>query len=288
MRTISILFAAIPLLILGCSKQAELENQNQDLRKQMAAKDQYIDEMTSMINEVHAQLENAWLMEKKVVKRTTSAEGEKTLVHADVRQQVFQLISDIDSMLSANRKKVSYLQHRLNVSTTQYAGLQKMVDDLKNTIAEREKSVADLQSRVEGLEGEIIAKNNVIAVQDTTIRDYTRQLNTKTTQLNTVYYVAGKRKDLKGKGIITDEGGVLWGLLGTTTVMTSNFDGEYFQTLDKSTDSTIDVEGTIDQIIPKRDPGSYAEERLSEGHTVLRITNPDTFWRERHLVIVSK
>ena len=153
MRTILFLIAIVPLLFVGCGKQAELENQNEGLKRQMAAKDQYIDEMTSTINDVHSQLENVWAMEKKVVKQTTSKEGTRVLVHAEVKQRVFDLIADIDSMLAANRKRVSNLQHRLNVSSVQYTGLQKMVDDLKRTIEEREKSVAELQARVEGLEG---------------------------------------------------------------------------------------------------------------------------------------
>ncbi len=133
-----------------------------------------------------------------------------------------------------------------------------------------------------------MAKDHVIAVQDTTIRDFTRQLNRRTTQLNTVYFVAGKKNDLKGKGIIEDEGGVLWGLLGTTTVLTGHPDGDYFQSLDKTTDSTIEVTGAIDQIIPKRDVKSYAQEETGDGHTILRIIDPESFWRENHLVIVSR
>ncbi len=288
MRTVSFVLAVIPLLLLGCGKEAELENQNQELRQQLAAKDKYIEEVTSTIDEIHNQLENAWSMEKKVVRQTTTMEGAKTRIHAEIKQQVFNLIANIDSVLAANRKKVTNLQHRLNAASIQYAGLQKMVDDLRRTIEEREKSIAELQARVQGLEGEVSAKAQVIAVQDTTIRNYSRQLSHQTTQLNTVFYVVGNRNELKGKGIISDEGGILWGLLGSTTVLATDFDGEYFQRMDKSTDMTIVVPGAIDQIIPKRDVNSYAEEQTTDGHTILRIVRPDAFWRENHLVIVAK
>jgi len=288
MRAISIVIVALPLLIVGCGKQAELENQNRELRTQLAAKDQYIEEVTSTISDIHKQLDQAWSMEKKVVKQTTPVEGAKVLTHAEIRQQVFSLITDIDSTLAANRKKISNLQYKLNSAATRYAGLQKMVDDLKSTIEEREKAVAELQARVEGLESDVRTKGLIIAVQDSTIWNYSRRLSRQTSQLNAVYVAVGSRKDLKGKGIITDEGGILWGLLGSTSVLAADANTDFFQRMDKSADSTIDVAGEIDQIIPRRDASSYAQEETTNGHTILRIVRPDAFWRQNHLVIVSK
>ena len=287
MRTTYLIGAVILLLLTGCN-QSELENKNKELQSQLDAKDKYIEEVTSAINEIHNQLESTWAMENKVILQSSAKEGAKAPTHLQVKQQILSRISDIDSILSANRKKLSNLQNRLKQAATQYAGLQKMVDDLKATLEEREKTLADLQARVKTLESVVSEKTRVIAAREATIDDQSNQLNERTRQMNTVYYVVGKKDDLKSKGIITDEGGFLWGLLGSTTVLAGNFNSDLFQKMDKTKETQIDVPGKIAEIIPKRDASSFSMEETSGGHTNVKIVNADQFWKVNRVVIVSK
>jgi hypothetical protein len=287
MRTISVIAIAILFVLTGCN-QSELENKNKELQTQLEARDKYIEEVSSAINEIHNQLENTWAMENKVIQQSLAREGSKAPSHLQVKQQILNRISDIDSILAANRKKLSNLQSRLKQAATQYAGLQKMVDDLKATLEEREKTLADLQSRVKFLESEVSEKTRVITAREATIDDQSKQLSERTQQMNTVYYVVGKRDDLKGKGIITDEGGFLWGLLGSTTVLAGNFNSDLFQKMDKTKEAQIDVPGKVAEIIPKRDASAFSMEETSGGHTIVKIINSDQFWKVNRIVIVSK
>jgi hypothetical protein len=92
---------------------------------------------------------------------------------------------------------------------------------------------------------------------------------------------------LKEKNIVSREGGILWGLFGTTTVLTNTFNEGDFTPLDKSKDRLIEVSGTVDEIVPERDPASYTKEEKPDHHTLLTITKPEIFWRESHLAIVT-
>ncbi len=287
MRLSYVITMAALVLFAGCG-QSELENKNKELQKQLEAKDQYIEEVTSAINEIHNQLESTWAMENKVLQQSSAKEGAKPPTHLQVKQQILSRISDIDSILAANRKKLSGLQLRLKNAAIQYAGLQKMVEGLKTTLEEREKTLDDLQARVTSLESEVGVKTRVIAAREATIEDQSNQLSERIRQLNTVYYVAGKKDDLKKQGIIADEGGVLWGLLGTTMVLAGNFNAELFQKMDKTKDFQIDVPGKIAEIIPKRDAASFSMEETTGGRTILKIAKPDQFWKVNRLVIVSK
>jgi hypothetical protein len=271
----------------GCN-QSELENKNKELQQQLAAKDQYIEEVTTAINEIHNQLESTWAMENKVIQQSLAKEGSKAPSHLQVKQQILSRISDIDSILAANRKKLANLQSKLKNAATQYAGLQKLVDNLKVTLEERERTLADLQARVKSLEFEVTEKTRVIAAREATIDDQTKQLSERTLQMNSVYYVVGKKDELETKGIVADEGGFLWGLLGSTTVLAGNFNAELFQKMDKTKEEQIDVPGKIAEIIPKRDAGSYSMEPTVGGHTILKITNSDQFWKVNRVVIVCK
>jgi peptidoglycan hydrolase CwlO-like protein len=287
MRTSTIIAIVVLLVFTGCN-QSELENKNKELQQQLVAKDQYIEEVTSAINEIHNQLENIWAMENKVIQQSLSKEGAKAPTHLQVKQQILSRISEIDSILAANRKKLANLQNRLKSAALQYAGLQKMVDDLKVTLEEREKTLADLQARVKSLESEVSEKTRVIATREATIDDQSRQLGERTQQMNSVYYVVGKKDDLKAQGIVTDEGGFLWGLLGSTTVLAGNFNADLFQKMDKTKEAQIDVPGKISEIIPKRDASSFSMEETSAGHTIVKIINSDQFWKVNRVVIVSK
>jgi uncharacterized coiled-coil protein SlyX len=287
MRTRYGVVAGILLVLTGCNN-SELENKNKELQTQLAAKDQYIEEVTAAINEIHNQLESTWAMENRVLQQSTFKEGAKAPSHLQVKQQILSRISDIDSILAANRKKLANLQSKLKNAAVQYAGLQKMVDDLKTTLEERQKTLADLQARVKSLEIEVSEKTKVIAARDATIDDQANQLSERTKQMNTVYYVIGNKDDLKNQGIVADEGGVLWGLFGSTTVIGGNFKSDAFQKMDKTKESQIDVQGKIVEIVPKREAGSYSVEETSTGRSILKITNADQFWKLNRVVIISK
>jgi peptidoglycan hydrolase CwlO-like protein len=287
MRTSSIVTIALLLVFTGCN-QSELENKNKELQQQLEAKDKYIEEVTSAINEIQNQLEITWAMENKVIQQSSAREGAKAPSQLEVKQRILSRISDIDSILAANRKRLANLENRLKNAATQYAGLQKMVEGLKATLEEREKTLADLQDQIKSLKSEVSEKTRVIAARESTIEDQVNQLNDRTRQMNTVYYVVGKKDDLKGKGIITDEGGILWGVLGSTRVLAGNFNADLFQKMDKTKQSQIDVLGKIVELIPKRDAGSFSMEETPGGRTTLKIVNPDQFWKVNRLVIISK
>ncbi len=289
MRNITVSILALVLVgFVGCDngERDRLEAQNQSLKNELASKDQYVQDVTSTINEIHNQLEDVWSKEQKVLRESKNDEG-KSLTEKEVKERIFSRISDINATLAANRKRVNNLERRLKESNTKYDGIQAMVDDLKKTLDERQKSIAELTSQVHGLQNDVQVKTAMIAERDTTIANQSRQLDDQTQRINTVFYVAGKRSDLKDKGVITREGGILWGLLGSTTVLASNYDSGSFAALDRTKDSEIRIPGKIDEIVPQRAEGSYAAEQTSDGATILKILKPESFWRENHLVIVE-
>jgi hypothetical protein len=88
-------------------------------------------------------------------------------------------------------------------------------------------------------------------------------------------------------GIIEDEGGFPWGLFGSTTVLASGVHREYFKEFDKNKERVITVEGTIDDIVPKRSEGFYALSQIDDSRASLNITDPGMFWQDSYLVIIT-
>jgi chromosome segregation ATPase len=181
MRTAIAILIAFSFIIAGCGKspeQIELEKQYAQLKQDLASKDHFVEDVTSTINEIHNKLENTWALEKNILRRNPSVEEGKNLSHADLKAKILDRISNISTILSENRKKVVSLQRRLAEAKTQYTGLSQMVDDLRKTLDDREKTIAQIQTRVLNLEGEISSKTLIIAARDVTIENQTKQINT--------------------------------------------------------------------------------------------------------------
>ncbi len=281
-------FAGLLLLGTGCTDRVnELEQQkaaaedlNKQLNQDMAAKDEYIDKISDAINDVYTSIEDVKAKEKSILRETNAMEGSKKLTNEETRARLIDRIGFIRETLGQDHKRLTELQGRLSASKRQYGGLQKMVASLKKTVEEKDQQIADLGKRVEGLEQEVTLKTRTIAQRDSLI-------GVQHTEMTRAYYIAGTRDQLEKMGIIKKEGGFLWGLLGSTTTLTSNFDDKYFKAIDKTLDNTIEVNAKIDEIVPKRSAQDYNQSLIGQDQSMLTIAEPENFWKDKYLVIIT-
>jgi predicted nucleic acid-binding Zn-ribbon protein len=287
MKTHRLLIVLCGVLILGCNGKEEqlqkqisqLQGEQTSLQQSIAERDQNLEEVMRAVNEVYADLEKARAKEGKLAARVGGNETNGQMTSAISRQQLLNNINEIGSALKENRKRIASLQSRIKSFNGQVASLTKLVDNLKQTLQEREQSIALLETKVQGLETTVAEKTKAIAEKENIIDEQQRSLNT-------AYMVVGTRKELEEKGIITDEGGFLWGLLGSTTIMASGVDRSLFTPIDRTKDQSISVQGKIDEVLPHRSELFFATAQPVENSSVLTITQPDQFWQDRYLVIV--
>jgi peptidoglycan hydrolase CwlO-like protein len=293
MKTAAAILTAI-FVVTGCQpsaeqekKMTELQTQNKQLYQEISSRDEYIESVTQAVNNVYKNIESVRSKETALLHQTNEMETKKLLSNQEVRANLLHEISTIDSNLKDNQKTLVSLQSKINTYRTQYAGLKVMVANLNQTIHEREASIADLQQRVERLETAIGEKAKLITQRDSVIEEQTTTIDAQKTRINTAFYVIGTRSDLEEKGIIKKEGGFLWGLLGSTTVLSNGFDSHFFNPIDKLSDTTIQIVGTIDELVPKRDMKYYHKTEIDRDRTRLAITEPGSFWQDNYLVIIT-
>ncbi len=287
MKTQLTIAAMCLLLVIGCNNKepelqkqiAELESERTTLQQNMAEREKFVGEVVQAVNDVYKDVEAARVKESKLVERANGSEGNSTAANLDTRKQLLDNISSIGMTLKENQKKIANLQVRAKNLGTQIAGLNTVIENLKLTITEREVSIAALEARVSGLETDVAAKTQVINEKEAAI---VQHVNT----LNTAYYIIGTRDELEKKGIINDEGGFLWGLLGSTTVMSGNIDPNVFTPVDVRKDRTIEVIGKIDAILPARSQGLFTMVNNDNAKSTLTINDANKFWLEKYLVIV--
>lgn len=279
------------IALTGCGNEteeqnAQLQTENQKLSQELTSRDQYIEEVTTAINEIHIDVEAARSKERTLLAEADEIEGSGR-TQEDVRGRILGQIAAIDTTLDHNRQKLSDLEERLKNYSTQFSGLNMMVKNLQATLSDREASIAHLESRVMDLEGEVATQSQLMAEQDSTIKEHEMTISRQTSTLNTGYYIVGTRDELEEKGVIDSQGGFLWGLLGSTTVLSTGVDRTLFHPIDKTSEKSIQVNGHIDEIVPKRSENLY-EMKQSEGDlSVIEIVEPENFWLENVLVIIT-
>jgi hypothetical protein len=283
-------FVAVCLALLaGCNDKSDelqkqlsqAQNEQASARQLLGERDKYIEEVMTSVNDIYKDLEQSRVKEGRLLKQSKGAEWNAQAENVDTKQKLLADLSDIGSTLKENRKRIGDLQARMRKFNLRIASLDSLVSNLKSSLQEREASIAMLETKVQGLEASVAEKTKVIQDREIMIDDQQRKINT-------AFYVIGTRDELKKKGIIADEGGFLWGLLGSTTVMAGDVDPAAFTPIDKTKDQTIHVQGKIEEILPRRTDSAFSmAEAKDQNVSDLTIVSPDKFWRNNYLVIVT-
>ena len=92
------------------------------------------------------------------------------------------------------------------------------------------------------------------------------------------YYLYGTEKDLKRNGILSNDGTLL-----------ENHNKDYFTKIDTRVDNVIKLYSPSAKLISSHSPNSYTLTTDGNGQSVLKISNPQSFWRNsKYLVVLIK
>ena len=288
--------ALVILILAGCedaNKKKQMEKDYTDmvtetalLRKDIDARDKFIDQIMKSVNEIYVSLERTRTKTAKVLAHANVGEGEPKISPEDIRKLVLKELYVVSTQLRANSKRISSLQDKLNTSAQRYGSLEMLVGNLKSSVAEREKAIASLEDQVKSLRGDIAEKVRELGEKDELLQSRESMIQNQVSRMNTVYYVAGTRDELVHRGIISKEGGFLWGLLGATTVMSADADSSDFRPIDMTQYPAIHVNGKVAELIPRRTPSSFQVGQAGSDDGYVMIKKPKSFWRDKYLVIV--
>lgn len=285
MKTLKVIAAGLILSVssltfTGCGNDAEknknpladsLAAVNGNLSGELNQKEAALQEFIASFNEIQENL-NA-IKEKEKIVTESSAKG-------DVKSRQGQIKEDIQSiydLMAKNKNRIGSLTKKLKESNLKLDGMEKMIENLQNSINLKDTEIADLKTKIEGLNIELSNLNtNYQAVE--------AESAAKTEALNTAYYAIGTSKELKEKKVISREGGFIG--LGKTTTVSSDFNKEYFTKIDVEQALTINIGAKKAKIITPHPKGSYkliGEKPIEK----IEITNPKEFWgASKYLVII--
>jgi len=244
---------------------------NGELNGKLTEKEAAMQEFISSFNEIQENL-NA-IKEKEKIVSSASSQG-------DVKSKEDQIKEDIQAiydLMSKNKNRISSLSKKLKNSNLKLEGLEKMIENLQNSINLKDSEIAELKTKMEGL-------NIELSNLTTNYQEVEAEVAVKNEELATAYYAIGTSKELKEKNVISKEGGFIG--LGKTTKVKEDFNKEYFTKVNIDQTSSINIGAKKAKIITTHPSGSYkivGEKPVEK----IEITNAKEFWSaSKYCVII--
>lgn len=248
-----------------------LKTANGELSGQLNEKSAALQEFIASFNEIQENL-NAIKEKEKIMSNVTTK--------GDVKNKGNQIKEDIQAiydLMAKNKNRIGSLSAKLKQSNLKITGLEKMIENLQNSLTLKDEEIAELKTRMEGLNIELANLNTNYKVVES-------ESAAKTEALNTAYYAIGTNKELKEKKVISKEGGFIG--LGKSTKVSEDFNKEYFTKINIEQTTSIPIGAKKAKLITTHPSSSY---RLVGEKPIdrIEITNPKEFWGvSRYLVVV--
>ncbi|WP_317897458.1 hypothetical protein [Aurantibacillus circumpalustris] len=248
-----------------------LKNANGELSGQLNEKSAALQEFIESFNEIQENL-NAIKDKEKIIGNASSK--------GDVKNKSNQIKEDIQAiydLMAKNKNRISSLSAKLKQSNLKLEGMEKMIENLQNTITLKDEEIEELKTRMESLNIELANLNTNYKVVE-------GESSLKTEMLNTAYYTIGTKKELEAKKVISKEGGFIG--LGKSTKVTDDFNKEYFTKINIEQTTSINIGAKKVKLLSNHPKNSY---KLVGEKPIERIDilNAKEFWdASKYLVIV--
>ena len=206
------------------------------------------------------------------------------------RDQIVSELLQIKERMAENRARLDSLNQVIEKSGKNNGNLRAQIKKLQAQIAEKEEMIAGLQATIEEKDGQIANLNtqvenlnNDLNNANTEIENLNNQNLAQTDEMNTVYYIGAKAKELKEKGII----------LSAKKIFKGDVPTEEFTKADMRELNTIVFQTKKAVVLTTHPVESYTltKDKDAEGNKIvtLEITNPEQFWKvTRYLVVLTK
>ena len=256
-----------------------LQQENHELKDQLATKDNTFNEFFGSLNEIQ---ENLALIKEK---ENIISEGTQNNLegNSDMMDNINDDIRMIGELMEKNRQIINRLNRDIRNANVKVTEFEKMVARLNEQIQEKEVEIGNLREEL----GQLNLRVDYLTATVDTLEEVARQreqvIEEKTLEMNTAFYTMGSDRELRDWGIITREGGFLG--IGRTNRLNSDFDHSNFTRIDVTQTREITIAGQNPIFITPHPEGTW-EYRVEDEVTYLVILEPQKFWSaSKYLVI---
>lgn len=213
---------------------------------------------------------------------TDSAEGEVLS-----KERIIDQVTQLDQLLAKNQEQLDNLYSRMRENKLKNQELEKLITSMQSRISEREEEIDQL---LDMLADKDLVIEDIKSRMDTMRREnieLTEDIIEMDEEMHLVYYVVGDQKELKDRGIVTKEGGLL-GIGGAKKLDVSQLDTNLFTKVDQREVKDIPLYVKKAKLITNHPEGSYELKLDDEGGVEsLQITNRKLFWKATDYLVIE-
>jgi hypothetical protein len=291
--TIALLVALALVLIIGGvvlsnnHKKRVLEARNFESQRlymatELNQRDSIINEWVLAFNEIESDI-------KKITERENmlSLQSMNPEITSDKKEEILKEIQLIREMIDQNKKKIASLNSQLRNSGIQIASLQARIDTLDAHIAQRDRDMESLKMELVDRNFEIGQLNEKVGSMEIAVAQKDTQISQQTAEMNKAFIVSGTYKDLRDKGLLTKEGGVL-GLGKKESLQENSLNDKLFTQIDITETRTIPVNSKDAKLVTEHPANSYEMIKDdAEKIAYIEIKDPATFWKISKYAVVE-
>ncbi len=226
---------------------------------------------------------NSIIEMRGIVSRNSYEEGKN---RSNQKDKIIEGIQMLNSLLLESDKKIEQLKLRARKGDAESETLNRIINQmerklenenekvmtLKSELSKKNFEIEDLTARIDELENEKIKL----------LTNYRKLYK----ESRTVYMAVGTYKELKQKGIIDKEGGIL--NMGGVPVLSQDFHTEYFKEINMEDNTMIHINGKKISLITEHSTGSYEIVQPNDETAFLHITDPKEFWKASRYLVIQK
>lgn len=289
MKRLSLLLAAV--LMLASCNQKEHEAQMAAAKHTQDSLQAIIDSKDSEINSLFEslnQIEDALTMISSKYGTVKEMKRDNPEASYNVKVEISQQLSNLDQMLSENKKRLAYLNEKIKAYGKEKGSIQEFVAKLEERISEQERLINELNAEIENNKAVIKELNQNVSSLTAENEAKDRTIAAHIAEANKAYYVVATYETLKEHGIVQKSGGFLG--IGRKQLVNADMQTDLFTEIDRSVTTTIDINLRGATIISSHPESSYelvTDPDNAKMVAYIRILNPKLFWQNTKYLVVS-
>lgn len=202
-----------------------------------------------------------------------------------VKEQIINNITAINNLLAENKSKISDLEKKIAKNKQGKAELLKSIEIAKVRIEEQTKIVEAMKEellkkdyRIEELSQTILGKEESIAL-------ITAQKQEKQAKLEKKYFAYGTSKTLRDRHLVKERKG--FDKIAKQREINPKADTSAFASLNMYEKTELAMVGKEPKLLTAHPEGSYTLVPEGDKLTLLKIKDPDEFWKTSNYLVVQ-
>lgn len=278
----------LPTLTAGsCSGKDDNSGAQQSLmeasRLELAAALDERDQLLTLMKEISASMEQIRHLEN-VMTLSSTRDSE----NPERRAHILADIAAVQQSLRLRREQLAALEEQMSQSALYTDELQSAIDALRRQIDLQASQISVLRGqlsraneKIDSLNCEVDSLHGTVAAVSEVLGATRAESDRLENELNTCFYVAATKGELKKHRILDT------GFLRSAKLLKGDFDRDFFTRADKRTLRCIALYSSKAKILSNHPPQSYSLAETDDDSLTLLITDPEAFWSLGNYLVVQ-